>query len=47
MVIEYKEKLEGRRTIGDDDRKQSRAYLAETINIKKTKKTKKYKQKKL
>jgi len=40
MVIKYNEKLEGRRTIEDDERKQSLAYLAETKKTKKQKKTK-------
>jgi len=47
MVIEYNEKLEGRRTIEDDERKQSLAYLAETIKTKKTKKNKKINKQKI
>jgi hypothetical protein len=47
MVIEYNEKLEGRRTIGDDERKQPSRLLGETIKTKKQKKTKKIQTKKL
>jgi hypothetical protein len=40
MVIEYNEKLEGRRTIEDDERKQSPCLLGRNQTDKKTKKTK-------
>jgi hypothetical protein len=40
MVIEYNEKLEGRRTIEDDERKQSPCLLGRNQKDKKTKKTK-------
>jgi len=41
MVIEYKEKLEGRRTIEDDERKQSPCLLGRNHKDKKNKKKQK------
>jgi len=44
MVIEYNEKLEGRRTIEDEERKQSPCLLGRNHKDKKTKKKTKNKQ---
>jgi hypothetical protein len=47
MVIEYNKKLEGRRTIGDEECKQCLLPHGNPYKQKKQKKQKKYKQKKL